>query len=212
MSKKFVLLAILFCVSLIASNLFETKIFDAGLLTLTGGFLVFPVSYIINDCLTEVYGYKATRFVILTAFGANAFFVVMAQLVRLLPPADFWDGQAQFDYIFTADLRITVASMLAFVGGSTLNAKVMARMKALQGDKGFGWRAILSSLAGEGVDSLIFFPIAFWGVGFAHMCLLMVTQIVLKTLYEVVILPFTACFVRYLRRAERPEAKGHIGL
>lgn len=191
-------MSMLFCVCYVASNIFETKIFTAGPLTLTGGFLIFPLSYILNDCLSEVYGYRNASFVILFALSFNAFFVLMAQLVRILPPAPFWDGQEHFDYMFSADLRITVASMLAFVVGSLLNAKVMVKMKEKQGGKGFGWRAILSSLAGEGADSLVFFPIAFWGVGFGNMLVMMVTQIVLKTGYEVVLLPVTSAVVRRL--------------
>lgn len=203
MSRKFTVLAVLFCVCLIASNLFETKIFDAGLLTLTGGFIIFPISYIINDCLSEVYGYKKTRFVIWMAFAMNAFMVLVAQLVRILPAASFWDGQEHFDYVFAADLRITVASMLAFICGSLLNAGVMTSMKARQGEKGFWWRAVASSLVGETADSLIFFPIAFWNVGLRNILVLMVTQIVLKTLYEVVLLPVTSRVVRRLK--ENPE-------
>lgn len=206
MSKRFTLMAVLFCVCLIASNIFETKIFDAGALTLTGGFLIFPISYILNDCLTELYGYKNARFVILTAFAMNAFFVGVAQIVRILPPETFWDGQEHFDYIFAADLRITIASMAAFLCGSLLNSKVMSKMKAksaqadVDGGKGFGWRAVLSSIVGETVDSVIFFPIAFWAVGLRNLVIMMVTQIVLKTLYEILVLPLTTYFVRHVKK------------
>lgn len=200
-SGRFTLLAVVFCVCLVASNIFETVIFKAGPLTLTGGLLIFPISYIINDCLTEVYGYRKARFVIFTGFAVNAFFVCSAQLVRLLPSAGFSEAAEHFDYIFAADLRITAASMLAFVAGSLLNSKVMVRMKKIQGEKGFGWRAVLSTLVGESVDSLIFFPIAFWPVGIRKIILLMVTQIILKTLYEIVILPVTSAFVKHLKAA-----------
>lgn len=202
MSKRFTLLAIVFCVCLIAANLFETKIFDAGLITLTGGFLIFPISYILNDCLAEVYGYKKARFVITTAIAMNAAFVLFAQVVRRLPPETFWDGQEHFDYIFSADLRITLASMAAFFCGSIINLLVMARLRERDGDRRFGWRAILSTLFGESVDSLIFFPIAFYGVGAGNIVRMMVTQIVLKTLYEILVLPLTSAYVRRLKRVE----------
>lgn len=192
-------MAILFCVCLIASNIFETKIFDAGPITLTGGFLVFPISYILGDCLTEVYGLKRARFVILMAVAMNLFFVGTAQIVRILPPETFWDGQEHFDYIFAADLRITLASMAAFACGSLMNALVMDRMKKRDGERKFGWRAVVSSLAGESVDSLVFFPIAFWGVGVRNMVAMMVAQIVLKTLYEIVVLPVTSIVVRKMK-------------
>lgn len=204
MTKTFSVLSTLFCVCLIASNLFETKIFEFCGLTLTGGFLIFPISYILNDCLTEVYGYKRARFVILTAFAMNAFVVLAAQLVRILPAAPFWQGQQHFDYIFAADLRITAASMLAFLVGSILNAHVMVRMKERQGEKGFGWRAVVSSLAGESVDSLVFFPVAFFGVGIRNLLVMMVTQIILKTLYEIIVLPVTATCVKRLKKQENP--------
>jgi len=200
MPKRFIILSTLFCVCLIASNLFETKIFGLGPLTLTGGFLIFPISYIINDCLTEVYGYRSTRFVIWTAFAMNAFVVLMAQIIRILPPALYWNGQEHIDYVFAADLRITAASMAAFLVGSLLNAKVMGRMKERDGEKRFGWRAVFSSLIGETADSLIFFPIAFFGIGFRNIIVLMVTQIVLKTAYEILVLPLTAAFVRHLKK------------
>lgn len=197
--KRFPLMAMLFCVCLIASNIFETKIFDAGPITLTGGFLVFPISYILGDCLTEVYGFRKARFVILASVALNLFFVGTAQIVRVLPPEVFWDGQEHFDYIFAADLRITLASMAAFACGSILNALVMDRMKRRQGERGFGWRAVLSSLVGESADSLVFFPIAFWGVGVRNMLIMMATQIVLKTAYEVVALPITSSVVRKMK-------------
>ena len=201
-NRRYNLLSALIPVCLIASNLFETKIFSVGQFTLTGGFLVFPISYIVNDCLTEVYGYRNAKEVILTAFALNALFVGLAQLVRILPASEMWDGQEHFDYIFKADLRITLASMAAFVFGSLINARVMHLMKLRQGERGFGWRAIASSLAGESIDSLIFFPIAFYSVGFRNILVLMATQIVLKTLYEVVCLPLTTIVVKYLKHTE----------
>lgn len=203
MSKRFIVLAILFNVCLIASNLFETKIFTADSLVLTGGLLIFPISYILNDCITEIWGFRNARFVIRTAFIMNLIVVGVAQLVRILPPAPFWNGQEHFDYIFNTDLRITIASMLAFVCGSLVNSLIMDRMhKASAEGKGFGWRAIVSTLGGESLDSIIFFPIAFWGVGVRNMLTMMVTQIVLKTIYEIIILPITSMVVKRLKRYE----------
>ena len=200
MSKKFIWMVVMMSVCLIASNLFETKIFAAGPLTLTGGLLIFPISYILNDCVTEVYGFRNARFAIFTAMVMNIFVVGLAQVVRILPPAAFWDGQQAFDYIFAADLRIPVASMAAFLCGSLVNAGIMDKMKRSSCDgRGFGWRAIASTLAGESIDSIVFFPIAFMGVGTRNMLLMMVTQIVLKTLYEILILPVTASVVQWLR-------------
>ena len=201
-SVSFMLMAITFNVCLIASNLFETKLFMAGDIALTGGVIIFPVSYIINDCLVEVWGYRKARLVIWTGFVMNFFVVTMAQIVRLLPAAPFWDGGPHFDYVFAMAPRVTLASMLAFLCGSTANAWIMSRMKVASKGKRFSVRAIVSSIGGETVDSLIFFPIAFLGLKPAEMLGLMATQIVLKTLYEIIILPVTNIVVRKLKRFE----------
>jgi len=197
--RRFAALTAIFCSCLVAANIFEVKVFDAGPLMLTGGFLLFPISYIINDCLTEVYGYKNARFAILTAFAVNLFIVLAAQAVKILPSSPSWNGGPHFDYVFTMSARVWAASALAFLAGSLLNAKVMALMKRKQGEKGFGWRAIASTFAGESVDSLIFFPIAFWGYEFRYLLTIMATQIVLKSLYEIIILPLTALAVRKMK-------------
>ena len=195
-------MAIMFNVCLIASNLFETKLFMAGPIVLTGGVIIFPISYIINDCLVEVWGYRKARLVIWSGFVMNFFVVAMAQIVRLLPAAPFWDGGPHFDYVFAMAPRVTLASMMAFLCGSTVNAWIMSRMKVASKGRRFSFRAIVSSIGGETVDSLIFFPIAFWGLGAEDMVRLMLTQIVLKTLYEVIILPVTNVVVRRLKRFE----------
>ena len=202
LSVSFMLMAIMFNVCLIASNLFETKLFMAGPIALTGGVIIFPISYIINDCLVEVWGYRKARLVIWSGFVMNFFVVAMAQIVRLLPAAPFWDGGPHFDYVFAMAPRVTLASMMAFLCGSTVNAWIMSRMKVASKGRRFSFRAIVSSIGGETVDSLIFFPIAFWGLGAEDMVRLMLTQIVLKTLYEVIILPVTNVVVRRLKRFE----------
>ena len=202
MNRKLNALTAVFCVCLIVSNLFEAKIFLLGPLTLTGGFLVFPIVYIVNDILSEIYGFRETRRVVWLAFLLNLAFLGLVQLVRWLPAAPYCDAQPHFDYFFATDLRMTVASMAAFLLGSILNAKVMSAMRARQGDKGFGWRAVLSSLAGEAVDSAIFFPIAFYNVGWANMLVMMLTQIVLKTGYEIIVLPLTWRVVRRLKKQQ----------
>lgn len=202
LSVSFLLMAITFNVCLIASNLFETKLFMAGPVALTGGVIIFPISYIINDCLVEVWGYRKARLVIWSGFLMNFFVVAMAQIVRILPAAPFWDGGPHFDYVFAMAPRVTLASMMAFLCGSTVNAWIMSRMKVASKGKRFSLRAIVSSIGGETVDSLIFFPIAFWGLEAKEMLQLMLTQIVLKTMYEVIILPVTNIVVRKLKRFE----------
>ena len=203
LSVSFMLLAIVFNVCLIASNLFGVKIFTAGDIALTGSVIIFPVSYIINDCLVEVYGYRKARLVIWTGFVMNFFIIAIAQIIRILPAAPFWDGGSHFDYVFAMAPRITVASMLAFLCGSTVNAWIMSRMKVASRGKRFSVRAIVSSVGGEAVDSLIFFPIAFYGVlPNTTLVALICTQAGMKTAYEIVVLPLTVRVVRYLKRKE----------
>ena len=195
-------MAVLFTVCLITSNLFATKIFSIGSITLPGAVVIFPISYILNDCFTEVWGYRKARLVIWIAFAMNFLVVILGQLVVWLPSASFWDGGEHFDYMFNMAPRVALASLLAFLAGSTLNAFVLSKMKVAQGGKGFSWRAILSSIAGELLDSLIFMPIAFFGTGMDQLARMMLFQVSFKVLYEIVILPVTNLVVRRLKESE----------
>ena len=200
-------MAVALTACLITSNFFVPRLWHvAGHLQLSGAVLLFPVTYILNDCVTEVYGYRKARFVIWMAFVLSAFVAIMAQLVCWLPAPLQEDSRPvaeSFNSLFAMVPRTTVASLFAFFVGSTVNAWIMSRMKVSSRGKGFGWRAILSSLGGEAADSLIFFPIVFWGVLSLPVALqLAVTQICAKVLYEIVALPLTAWFVRRVKRAE----------
>lgn len=203
-SIPFMLLGVLFCVCLIAANLLETKQTLIGPLNLTAGLIVFPVSYIINDCLVEVWGYRRARLIIWLGFAMNFLFVLFGLLADWLPAAPYWHGEAGFHAIFGLAPRIAAASFLAFLVGSFLNAYVMSRMKLWSSaDRGFSLRAIASTVVGEAADSLVFFPLALGGVvPWGVMPLLMLNQVVLKTLYEVIALPLTVRVVRWLKRHE----------
>ena len=196
-------MAVAFVVCLITSNLFATKIFSLGWgVNLPGAVIIFPLSYILNDCLTEVWGYRKARLVIWTAFAANLFVVLAGQLVVWLPAASFWDGGAHFNYMFSMAPRVAFASLLAFLAGSTMNSLVLSKMKVADQGRRFGFRAILSSVAGELLDSLIFMPIAFFGTPVKMLCTMMLFQVSFKILYEIVILPVTAFVVRKVKSAE----------
>ena len=202
-STTFLLMAVAFTVCLITSNLFATKIFTLGRgINLPGAVIIFPVSYILNDCLTEVWGYRKARLVIWTAFAANLFVVLIGQLVVWLPSASFWDGGEHFDYMFNMAPRVAFASLLAFLAGSTMNALGLSKMKVADKGKRFGVRAILSSVAGELLDSLIFMPIAFIGTPAKVLASMMLFQVSFKILYEIVILPVTALVVRRVKASE----------
>ena len=199
-TTTFVVMAILFNVCLIASNLFAVKLFCLfGKFTLSGAVIIFPISYILNDCLSEVYGYRKAQLVIWSGFAMNFFFVLVSQLVILLPGAPFWEGDEAFRYVFGAAPRATAASLLAFLAGSTINALVMSRMKVADKGKRFGLRAVVSSVAGETIDSLIFVPIVFWNMGTKVILITMACQIVAKVCYEIIVLPLTARIVKRVK-------------
>ena len=187
----------------------EIKVLKIGSLPLsvTAGMLVFPISYIINDCIAEVWGFRKARLIIWIGFLANFFVIAMSQLAVMLPAAEYWDGEVHFNFVFGMAPRIVVASLIAFLTGSFFNAYVMSRMKIVSNGKHFSLRAIVSTLVGESVDSVIFFPIAFGGViPFDEMLKLMAVQIVLKTAYEIVILPVTIKVVNYIKRIDECDA------
>lgn len=202
-SVPFMLLGILFNVCLIAANLLETKVIQVGSITVTAGLLVFPISYIINDCIAEVWGFKKARLIIWSGFAMNFFVVALVLIAVALPAAPFWEGEQHFDFVFGMAPRIVVASLLAFLVGSFLNAYVMSKMKVASGGRNFSARAIWSTVVGETADSLIFFPIAFGGlIAWPELLVMMGTQIVLKSLYEVIILPITIRVVKAVKRID----------
>ena len=208
-TTRFVVMAVALTACLITSNFFVPRLWHvAGHLQLSGAVLLFPVTYILNDCVTEVYGYRKARFVIWMSFMLSAFVAIVAQLICWLPaPVD--EGSIPvaeaFNSLFAMVPRTTVASLFAFFVGSTVNAWVMSRMKVASRGRGFGLRAIASSLAGEASDSLIFFPAAFWGIlSLPAAVQLAVTQICAKVLYEVVALPLTVAWA--VKPAGRPVA------
>lgn len=202
-SVTFMLLGVTFCVCLILANLLATKQVQFGPLNLTAGVLVFPISYVVNDCITEVYGYRRAKLIIWTGFVMNFAFVLLAWLADLIPGAPYWTNQEGFHALFGLAPRVALASFAAFLVGSFLNAYVMSRMKIHDKGSRFSLRAIASTLAGEVSDSLIFFPIALGGiVPEKNLLLMMLSQVVVKTMYEVVVLPLTIRVVAWLKRTE----------
>ena len=202
-SVPFMLLGILFNVCLVAANLLETKVIQFAGVTATAGLIVFPVSYIINDCIAEVWGFTKARLIIWSGFASNFLVIAFAQIATTLPAAPYWNGEEAFNFVFGLAPRIAIASLLAFLVGSFLNAYVMSKMKLASQGKNFSLRAILSTLVGESAESLIFFPIAFGGLIPGNELLIMImTQAVLKSLYEVIILPITICIVLYIKKVD----------
>ena len=202
-SVPFMLLGILFNVCLIAANLLETKVIQIGSLTVTAGLLVFPISYIINDCIAEVWGFKKARLIIWSGFAMNFFVVGLGLIAVAIPAAPFWEGEEHFDFVFGMAPRIVAASLMAFLVGSFLNAYVMSKMKIASQGRNFSARAILSTLVGETAYSLIFFPVAFGGIiAWKELLIMMGLQIVLKSMYEVIILPVTIRVVKVIKKID----------
>tara|TARA_Y100000815_G_scaffold225873_1_gene213553 strand:- start:2147 stop:2890 length:744 start_codon:yes stop_codon:yes gene_type:complete len=169
------------------------------------GILFFPVSYVIGDVLTEVYGYARARRVIWAGFAAVLFMALMSWVVVQLPPAPDWENQAAYEVIFGQVPRIVLASMVAFWCGEFVNSYVMAKMKVWTKGRHLWMRTIGSTIAGQGVDSLIFYPAAFlWAEGWTNELVLTVllTQWVLKVAWEALLTPVTYLVVGFLKRRE----------
>ena len=202
-SVLFMLFSILFCVCLIAANILETKPISVLGISLTGGLIVFPISYIINDCVCEVWGFQKARLLIWTGFAMNFFFVTMGALCDWIPGAPYWNNDAGFHAIFGLAPRVAAASFVAFIVGSFANAYVMSKMKIRDKGRNFSLRAILSTVVGESFDSIFFFPLALGGVvPTDELPKLMLWQVVLKTVYEVIALPITIRVVKALKSHE----------
>lgn len=169
------------------------------------GVLFFPISYVFGDILTEVYGYSKARRVIWTGFAALAFASVMAAVVVALPPAPNWPNQQAYETAFGNTWRIAIASMVAYFAGEFVNSYVLARMKVATEGKHMSGRFVVSTFAGEAVDSAIFYPLAFYNSGIMPnelVFVLMWSQFGLKTLVEIVMLPATVRLVAFLKQAE----------
>jgi hypothetical protein len=172
------------------------------------GVLFFPVSYVFGDILTEVYGYKRARRVIWAGFGGLAFASFMAWVVVQLPPAGFWKNQQAYEIAFGSTWRIALASMFAYFCGEFVNSYTLAKMKILTQGRHLWSRTIGSTVVGEGVDSALFYPLAFYNSGLIPNEVLpgiMLAQFVGKVAVEVVFTPFTYWIVGVLKRAEQED-------
>ena len=205
-SVLFMLFGTLFCVCLITANVLETKQYSFGPVNLTAGIVVFPVSYIINDVVCEVWGYERTRMLIWMGFAMNFVFVIFGAIADWIPGAPYWNGDEGFHVIFGLAPRITLASFIAFILGSFINAYIMSRMKLSSEGHNFSVRAVLSTIGGESVDSIIFFPLALGGViPWEEMPSLMISQVLFKTLYEILVLPVTIRVVEFTKQHDHED-------
>lgn len=203
-----------FVVVLVCSNLIgPAKIAQVdlplvGALTFGAGVLFFPISYVFGDVLTEVYGYARSRRVIWAGFAGLAFASLMAWVVVSLPPAPFWKNQEAYEVAFGSAWRISLASMIAYFCGEFVNSFVLAKMKIATQGRWLWTRTIGSTIFGEGVDSLLFYPLAFWGTGIIPdeaLPKVMLAQFVAKVAVEALFTPLTYAIVGWLKRAEHED-------
>ncbi len=203
-----------FAVVLVCSNLIGPgKITQinapiVGTLTFGAGIMFFPISFIFGDILTEVYGYAASRRVIWAGFVGLAFASLMAWVIVTLPPAPEWHDQVAYQSVFGSTGRIALASLVAFVVGEFVNSFVLAKMKILTQGRWLWSRTIGSTIFGEAVDSILFFPLAFYGSGEfpdAMLPKIIVAQFTAKVLVEVAFTPFMYKIVSFLKRAENED-------
>jgi uncharacterized integral membrane protein (TIGR00697 family) len=197
---------VLLCANLIgAAKACQVAVFGRPF-TFTAGVLFFPISYIFGDVLTEVYGYARARKVVWAGFAAQVFAAFMSLVVIAFPPAPGWDGQAAIEAVFGATPRIVLASLIAYFSGEFCNSYVLAKMKLFTEGRFLWMRTIGSTIVGEGVDSLIFYPVAFYGVWATPLVLkVLVGNYTLKVLWEVVNTPITYRIVNFLKRAESED-------
>jgi uncharacterized integral membrane protein (TIGR00697 family) len=199
---------VLICSNLIGPAKIAQVEMPGGPLAFGAGVLFFPISYVFGDILTEVYGYARARRVIWAGFAGLAFASIMASVVVALPPAPFWEHQKAYEVAFGSTWRIVGASMIAYFCGEFVNSFVLAKMKIVTAGKWLWTRTIGSTIAGEAVDSALFYPLAFYGSGIIpddKLPMVMLIQFVAKVAVEVVFTPVTYKVVGWLKRAENED-------
>jgi uncharacterized integral membrane protein (TIGR00697 family) len=201
LSYRFVIVAAIFVTCLLTANIVGVKMFSLGFATLPAAVVLFPLSYIVGDVLTEVYGYKLARRVIWLGFACNLIFVIFAWVGQVLPPAPLWEGQAAYESILGYTPRLLIASFCGYFVGEFANSFVLAKMKILTRGRWLWMRTIGSTIVGEGVDSAIFIVGAYFGAPF-FTAMIILYHWLAKTIIEAVATPATYGVVGYLKRKE----------
>ncbi len=202
-SIAFFLAGVLFTSCLLISNLISSKIIALGNWYVPAGVMIFPISYILNDVVAEVWGFRKARLIIWTGFIINLIAVLFYALSVNWPAAPFWQNQEAFAAVLSSTPRIAAASLVAYLVGSFLNAYVMSRLKIRSKGRHFSLRAVLSTILGEGADSAIFITIAFAGIiPWSQLPVMIVTQAIVKTLFEVLLLPLTVHAVKLIKKID----------
>ncbi len=201
-----ILMATFVCVLLCSNLIGASKVATVGGFTFGAGVLFFPISYIFGDVLTEVYGYARARKVVWAGFGAIIFASFMSWFILQLPPAAGWGHQAAFETVFSSTPRLVLGSLIAFFFGEFCNSYVLAKMKIITAGKMLWTRTVGSTIAGELVDSIIFYPIAFYGIWPNELLIkVMISNYCIKVLWEIVNTPITYAIVNYLKKVEQED-------
>lgn len=196
-------LSAIYTVCLVISNIASNKLVDFFGFNIDGGFIFFPLTYVLNDIITEVYGFKTARKVIWTALFANIFTVCGLYLVINLPSSHEWHHQQAFEQVFDLSARIFFASLTSYIIGEMINSIMLAKMKVLTHGLYMPFRFIASTIVGAALENSLFYFIAFYGVFDTSLILEMMTvQYILKVLYEIAILPVSCPLANYLKRKE----------
>lgn len=202
-SRYLIYLAVAFVAVLMISNTTAGKVIAIGPLAVSGALIIFPLSYILGDVLTEVYGYRAARKVVWSGFAALVLMSLAYWIIQILPSAAFWENQAAYEVILGAVPRITLASMIAYFCGEFVNSYVLSRMKVWMNGKQLWMRTIASTVAGEGIDTVLFMFVAFAGVlPLAAIFILILSEYAIKVAYEVAATPITYKVIGWLKRKE----------
>jgi uncharacterized integral membrane protein (TIGR00697 family) len=202
-SIMFVLVVAIFITSLITANIIAVKLIGIGDLVLPAGTIIFPVSYIFGDVLTEVYGYSRARRVIWLGFFCNLVAVVAIWIAQILPPASFWQGQNAYEQILGYTPRLLLASFVAYLVGEFANSFVISKMKIFTRGRWLWMRTIGSTLVGQGFDSFVFIAVAFMGsIPAAGLLSTILTQWLVKSGYEALATPLTYAVVNFLKQVE----------
>ncbi len=203
-SVIFMVTGLLFATCLIIANIVAQKIIVIGGVVATAGLIIFPISYVVNDIIAEVWGYKKARLIIWYGFLMNLLVVLVFKLTILIPSSEQFTYQEAYALVLGSTPRLALASFTAFLFGSFVNALVMSKMKIMQKGRNFSIRAVVSTLFGEGVDSIVFFAIAFVGTIPLNVILgMIITQTLMKTGYEILVLPFTNRVVKWVKKHEK---------
>lgn len=200
-SHRFVIITAVFITCLITANIIAVKVISVGSVILPAAIIIFPLSYIFGDILTEVYGYRWARRVIWLGFLCNLLFVIFAQIGQVLPPAPFWGGQEAYESILGYTPRLLIASFSGYLVGEFANSFILAKMKILTRGRWLWTRTIGSTIIGQGLDTSIFITLAYIGTT-SFVPIMILYHWLAKTFFEAIFTPFTYAAVNYLKKKE----------